>query len=397
MRHRNYRLLWTGTLISHSGDWLDQIALNWLVMEQTGSAFYLGLVNLCRGLPIFVLTLVGGAVADRVERRRLMMVTQGSAMVLATMLAILALAGNPPIWAILLVATARGSVIAFNLPARHALISELVPRADLPNALALNSVTNNLTKVLGPLLAGVIIATWGTATCFVINAASFVAVLWTLALMRFPPRAPAAPAPAGRLSDSILSGIRFVAGHRTILLLVLVSLVPTFVGHPFIQLLAVFAHEVFDSGPVGLGVLTAAASVGSVLGALAMAAFTSALRRGLALLVMLMGFGVALCLFALNPSEVLAPVILAAAGALYISYSAVHQTLLQMTVPDAYRGRVLSTLFLNRGMMSLGTATAATLASLAGARAAYAAMGATILIFAAVLLIAAPRLRALRV
>lgn len=328
-------------------------------MEQTGSAFYLGLVNLCRGLPIFVLTLVGGAVADRMDRRRLMMFTQGSAMALATLLAVLALAGNPPIWAILLVATARGSVIAFNLPARHSLISELVPRSDLPNALALHSVTNNLTKVLGPLLAGVIIATWGTATCFVINAVSFVAVLWTLAIMRFPPRT--APQPqAERLSDSILSGIRFVAGHRTILLLVLVSLVPTFIGHPFIQLLAVYAHEVLDSGPVGLGVLTASASIGSVLGALAMAGTATALRRGVTLLVLLMGFGVALCLFAANPVAVLAPLILAAAGALYISYSAVHQTLLQMSVPDDYRGRVLSTLFLNRGMMSLGTAAAAT-------------------------------------
>jgi len=396
LRHRNYRLLWVGTLISHTGDWLDQIALNWLVLEQTGSVFYLGIVNLCRGLPILLCTLIGGAVADRMERRKLMMITQTTSMVLASVLAAMVLSGHAPLWGILVIATMRGMVISFNLPARHSLISDLVPREDLPNAVALNAMTINLTKVMGPLLSGLIIAFFGTAVCFVINAISFLAVLATLAAMRFPPssRPPTNPESLGA---SIASGLRFVGGNTVILLLVLISVVPTFFGQPYINLLAVFAYEVFQSGPVGLGVLTASAAFGSVLGALLMANFAGLLQRGGIMLSLLVGFGLALGVFALNPYEFAAPVILLFAGALFMSYNATHATLLQLTVPDEYRGRVLSTLFLNRGLVSIGTAASATVASLLGPRVAFLIMAGAIIAFGVALLSFAPSIRRLRV
>ncbi|SDN73051.1 MFS transporter [Ensifer sp. YR511] len=399
LQHRNYRLLWIGTLISHTGDWLDQIALNWLVLEQTGSVFYLGMVNLCRGLPILFCTLIGGAMADRMERRKLMMLTQTANMVLAALLAVMVLSGNAPLVGILLVATMRGVVIAFNLPARHSLISELVPRNDLPNAVALNTMTMNLTKVIGPLLSGAIIALFGTAACFLVNAVSFLAVLWTLAAMQFPQetRVKDGPAKEETLAQSIGSGLKFVVGHRVILLLVLVAMVPTFFGQPYINLLAVFAQQVFHSGPVGLGILTASAAFGSVIGALLMANMPSLLTRGLSMLVFLLGFSLALALFAINPSERLASVLLIAAGAMYMSYNATHATLLQMTVPDNYRGRVLSTLFLNRGLVSLGTAFSATVASLMSPRVAFLIMSAAILAFALGLLLLTPAIRRLRV
>lgn len=396
LRYPNYRLLWTGTLISHSGDWLDQVALNWLVMEQTGSVFYLGLVNLARGVPITICTLLGGAVADRMERRRLMVFTQGTAMVLATILAVLVFMDRAPLWAILLIATGRGLVVAFNLPARQSLISDLVPRSALPNALALNSMTMNLTKVIGPVLAGFTIAMFGTGVCFALNAVSFIAVLGTLLAMRFPD-APLRTAPTETVLQSIVSGLRFVRSDEVILLLVLVAIVPVFFGQPYIQLMAVFAYQVFETGPEGLGLLTGAAALGSTLGALAMAGSGKAVRRGSIMLLLLIAFGVMLAVFAVNPIKWVAPLILVAAGAAHMAHSVSHNALLQMSVPDSLRGRVLSVLFLNRGLVSLGTAAWATVAALATPSLAFLLMAIGLVFFAVALLIFSPRLRALRV
>src|ERR1700730_18755451 len=200
LRHSNYRLLWFGTLISSSGDWMDQIALNWLVYQLSGSAVQLAILNLARLAPIFVFTLVGGVVADRAERRRLLFTTQAVAMLLAFILATLTITGLVQIWMVLVVAVGRGIVLSFNQPARQSLISELVPREDLKNAIALNSATLNLTRVLGPTIGGLLIATVGVAGAFYLNAATFLAVLYALALMRFPDRVPR-KAPTGMLSD----------------------------------------------------------------------------------------------------------------------------------------------------------------------------------------------------
>ena len=172
---------------------MDQIALNWLVYEFSGSAVQLALLNLCRLAPIFVFTLVGGVVADRMERRRLLFVTQFVAMVLAIVLATLTILGIVQIWMVLLIAIGRGIVLSFNQPARQSLISDLVPRDDLKNAIALNSATLNLTRVFGPIIGGALIATVGVAGAFYLNALSFVAVLYALTLMRFPDRESRAP------------------------------------------------------------------------------------------------------------------------------------------------------------------------------------------------------------
>lgn len=397
LRQRNFRLLWTGTLISHTGDWLDQIALSWLVLEQTGSAFYLGLVNLCRGLPLLVLTLVGGAVADRMERRKLLMITQSLSMVLAIGLALITSVGISPLWAIMALATMRGCVLAFNLPARHSLIPELVPREVLPNAIALNSMTLNMTKIIGPVLAGMIIAAWGTTICFAINAISFIAVLWTLAVMRFPPAVvKSRGAEQEGLFRSIGAGMGFVASNKIILLLVLIALLPTFLAQPYIQLLPVFAHQVFEHGALGLGMLTASAAFGSVLGGLLIAGSGSLSRSGLAMILFLGGFGVVMMLFAFNHIFWIACVLLTVMGALFMAYNTTHATLLQLLVPTEFRGRVLSVLFLNRGLVSMGTASAAAIASLWGVQISFIVMAALILLFAAALLSMTDTIRRLK-
>lgn len=385
LSHRNYRLLWGGTLISSSGDWMDQIALNWFVVEMSGSAFELALVNLCRGLPILVFTLIGGAMADRLERRRLMMVTQSSAMLLAFVLAALVLTGTATIASVLMVATARGIVISFNLPARHSLIPELVPATDLANAVALNSLTNNVTKILGPALAGLIIAWLGTGACFLINGLSFLVVLWTLQSMRFP--AAERKQTASTLSQSIGEGIAFVRNDRTVFLLVLIALVPTFFGQPYLTLLALFAYDVFQIGPEGLGLLTSCAALGSVGGALMLAAMPRRAVSGSAMLIFLIAFGVLLCAFALNPLLALAPVLLLGVGAMQIAYNASNNTILQMRVPNAMRGRVMSVLLLNRGLVQLGAAMSAATAGLIGPQLAVAGTGLVIVLFGTMVLL----------
>ena len=382
--HRNYRLMWTGTLVSNTGDWMDQVALNWLVVSTTGSPFHLALVNLCRGLPILLFVLVGGAMADRLPRRRLMMLTQSAAMALAVFLAVMVLWAGAPLWAILLVATGRGIFTAFNMPVRHSLVSELVPRSDLPNAIALHSMTVNLTKILGPALAGVIIGTLGTGVCFALNAASFVVVIRSLQAMRFPPESERPPSLS--IGRSILEGMAYVRAERTVLLLVLIALVPTFFGQPYLSMLTLFAHDVFQTGPEGLGLLTAFAAGGSVAGALTLPSLPKVAASGWWMMAFLLGFGALLIAFAANPFLLAAPVLLVVTGAFHIAYNAANNTILQLRIPNEVRGRVISILMLNRGLVQLGTAATAATAGLIGARWALGINGLIILVLGALVL-----------
>ena len=370
--------------------------MNWLVITTTDSPIYLGLVNLARGLPLMLFALAGGVVADRMDRRRMMMTTQTLAMIIAVLLAIIVYAGHAPIWAILILATGRGVLIAFNTPARHSLISELVPHEDLGSAVALNSVTLNTSKVLGPLLAAAILAAFGTAACFLVNAISFTAVLLTLALIDLPPK-PVREARRQNFFKSLTGGITYLRHHNMLLLLVLVALVPTFFAQPYVQLLALFAHDVFHVGPTGLGIMISTASFGAICGGLFAAWIQRDARKGSVMLLFMAGFGTFLVAFALAPSFYLALPFLFFAGSMHIAYNSSNNTILQMSVDDEFRGRVLSTLFMTRGLVSLGTAAAATLAAATGSRLAMTVMAGTVVAFAAILWVKAPKLKELRV
>ena len=396
LRHRNYRLFWIGNLISFSGDWLDQVALNWLVISTTGSAPMLGLVNLGRGLPIVAFALIGGTVADRVDRRIMMLCTQAAAMAVAIGLALAVALAGAPIWLILILATLRGVIVAFNLPARNSLIYDLVPRGDLASAVALNSITINMAKIIGPLAAGGIIATLGVTACFVANALSFTAVMAMLLLLDLPRRTREARVPE-RFADSLLQGLRYVRRDPVMLLLVAVALVPTFFCQPYLQMLAVFSAQVFHTGPEGLGVMTALAAAGSICGGLLAARLQRDGRRGSVMLGFMAMFGVALVLFALAPTLAAALPVLAVAGAMHIAYNSSNNTILQLVVDDAYRGRVLSTLFMTRGLTPLGTAAMAGLSAVVGPRAAMAGMASVVVLFAGALWLWSPRLWRLKV
>jgi MFS transporter, DHA1 family, staphyloferrin A biosynthesis exporter len=380
LRHRNYRLLWIGTLISNSGDWMDQIALNWLVYQLSGSAVQLAFLNLARLAPIFVFTLVGGVIADRAERRRLLFTTQAVAMVLAFILATLTITGLVQIWMVLVIAVGRGIVLSFNQPARQSLISELVPSAYLKNAIALNSATLNLTRVLGPTLGGLLIATVGVAGAFYLNAFSFLAVLYALALMRFPIRAPR-KSHTSMLAD-LAGGLRYLIQRPTLRTLVLLALLPMVLGMPYMTMLTVFASDVLKVGGGGLGLLTACSGIGAVSGALWVAANAHRLGLGRLMFGGLIGFGAALVIFALSPWFWVSIAALIAVGAGQQVYMASNNALIQTNVEEEYRGRIVSTLFLNRSMVPLGTVLAGLGTQVFGVQATTAAMATGLLVLA---------------
>ncbi|MBI2305646.1 MAG: MFS transporter [Chloroflexi bacterium] len=353
LQHHNYRLLWFGTLVSSSGDWMDQIAFNWLVYSLTGSAIYLGLVNLCRMVPVLALTLFGGVVADRVERRRLMFTTQSAAMLMAFILATLVVTNLVQVWVVFVIAFGRGVMMSFNQPARQSLLSELVPTQDLSNAIALHAATLNLTRIIGPAIGGLLLATVGVAGAFYLNAASFLAVLYSLAMMRLDERL------TKRLPNSVLAdlvdGLRYLYSRPQLRTIVLLALLPLTFATPYQTMLAVFAKDVLKVGGGGLGLLSASSGIGAVLGAMSIASIRSDARLGRLMLIGMASLGLSLVAFSLSPWLWLSLPLLAGVGLSMQVYQTINRTLVQLNVAQEYRGRILSFMYLDRGMVPLGT------------------------------------------
>jgi MFS family permease len=364
LQHRNYRLHWFGTMVSSSGDWMDQIALNWLVYDITGSALALGVMNAVRMIPVLLFTLVGGVVADRWPRRRLLITTQSVAMLLALLLAIVVSTGIVQFWMVLMVAFGRGMMMSFNQPARQSLISDLVPREYLMNAVALHAATNNSTRIVGPAIGGILIAYIGVAGAFYVNALSFVAVLCGLTMMQFPPQ-------KGRKHRGVLEdltgGVHYIWSRPNIRGLVLLALIPMVFGMPYSSMLTIFAKDVLQIGSQGLGFLTACNGLGAVVGALVVASLGIQRGRRRLMLTGLVGFGVTLAIFALSPWVWLSAIAIVLVGTFRQLYNALNNTLIQETVDEEFRGRVLSTLFLDRAAVPLGTMMAGAGTAMIGA------------------------------
>jgi MFS family permease len=366
LRNRNFRVFVMGQLVSLIGTWMQSVAQSWLVYRLTGSAVLLGTVGFASQIPIFLLSPLGGVVADRHERRRVLLLTQSTMMVLAMVLAVLTLLGPIHVWHILILASMLGIANGFDIPTRQAFVVELVPRADLPNAIALNSSMFNGARVVGPAVAGIIVSAVGEGWCFFGNAVSYLAVLTSLLLLRLPKRdfAERRPSPF----EDILEGFRFVAGTRPIRsLLVLLGLV-SMTGMPYATLMPVMAQDVLHSGASGLGLLMGAAGTGALAGALALAWHNS--LRGLGRWVGLgaVSFGTWLILFSLSRSFWLSVALLLPAGFSLLLQMSSTNTLIQSMVPDRLRGRVMSVYAMTfMGMAPLGALLAGTAADVLGA------------------------------
>jgi MFS family permease len=391
LRHRNYRLYWIGTLVSNTGDWMDQIAIGWLIWQLTGSGGYLGLMSFCRAFPILLFTLFGGALADRLDREKLMQVTQAFAMALALLLALLVYTGVVQVWHVLVIAALRGIMLSVNLPTRQALLSDIVDREHLANAIALNSATMNLTRVIGGSLGGLGITLVGTAGVFFLNGASFIILIVALALMTIPAR----PATIGRkdLLGSIGEGLRYLRGHDVLRSLVILALVPMIFGMPYMTLLPIFADNVLGIGNTGYGLLVSCTGVGALCGALTVAALSEYPHRGRLMLAVMVGFGAMLILFSRASTPLLAYGLLFGVGAGQTGYLALNTTLLQTHSSDEMRGRVMSIYFLNRGLVPLGTVAAGFATEVIGAPWTVTIMGSVVVALALLSTIRVPRLR----
>ncbi len=339
LRHRNFRLFFFGQGTSLVGTWMQNIAQGWLVLELTNSAFWVGVVSALTSLPILAGSLPAGVFVDRVNKHRLVILTQTLSALQALALAVLIWTHAIALWQVAVIAVFLGSVNAVDTPARQAFMVELVGKEDLGNAIALNSSAFNAARVVGPSIAGVLISVVGLAWCYLLNAVSYLAVIWGLAEMRLPPFL--RPQRPGSGWAQFREGARFVRRDKRIFALVTMMAVMSVFGYPYLVLMPVFARNVLRVGATGLGFMMAATGVGAVVAALGLAALERRIRKGVVLLWTGPLFGLAVAGFAVLPWFPAVLAILPVTGGAMILNSAVTNTLIQTIVPDALRGRVM--------------------------------------------------------
>ena len=339
-RHRNFRLFYAGQSLSVVGLWMHGIAQGWLVLELTDSAFYVGLVNALTRVPIMLLSLYAGVVVDRMEKRKLIMVCQLVAMGLTFLLSWLAYSGAVQLWHVIVVNVLVGVSFAFEIPARQAFIIDLVGKEDLTNAVALNSSSFNASRIVGPAIAGILIASFGVAICFFINAVSFGFSLVALAMLTLSPKE---KRPVGGSAwFEMKEGLNFVRKEPTILPLIGMIATLAMFAFPYEVLLPVFARDVMEYGAREYGWMVSASGVGALVGALGLATVASRVSRGRLVVNSAMVFGASIIALSFTRSVFVAIAVLVGAGFSMILTTSTTNILLQMLSPDNYRGRVMS-------------------------------------------------------
>jgi MFS family permease len=367
LKYRNYRLFFGGQLISLIGTWMQQVALIWLVYRMTNSPFLLGVVGFSGQMPSFVLSPVAGVLADRLNRHRILVLTQTLSLVQASILAALTLSGSLAVWHVIVLSLFLGIINAFDIPTRQAFLLEMIEkREDLSNAIALNSSMFNAARLLGPSIAGIVIAALGEGLCFLLNAVSYLAVIGALLAMKLTPRQPE------KNPESVLSAVadgfryvfRFAPIRSILLLLALVSIM----GMPFTVLMPIFARDILHGGPHTLGFLMGSIGVGALTGALILASRKNAvgLTRWIPAASGL--FGAGLVAFSLSSTAWLSIGLLFFVGLGMMVQMASSNTILQTIADDDKRGRVMSFYTVSfMGMAPFGSLLAGSLAGTIGA------------------------------
>ncbi len=382
LRLRDYRLLWLGQLGTTMGLWMDQTTRTWLIYLLTGSALDLGLVNATRAIPTLLLGVVAGVIADRYNRKAQLVAAQMINCVLNVVLAVLVTTGLVEPWHVYLTTLLVGTAQAFQQPARQSLISDLVSKDYLLNAVALNSAVFNLSRTLGPAVAGFLIAWVGVDGAYYVQAVMYVwATSCTLQMV--------VPSLARRIGEStglaafradLVEGVRYIAGDPVIRSMMLFGLVPTLIAMPYVGLMPIFARDILEIGAQGQGMLLASSGVGALVGAVGLTMAGGLNQRGRAVLVSAGLFGLWLMLFALSRSVPISLALLFLAGMANTTYGSQDQTIIQILAPSNMRGRVLSLYLMNRGLSPLGGLLAGALAAWLGGPVAVFIMGAVTLL-----------------
>jgi MFS family permease len=381
LRHRNFRLFLTGQFISLCGTWMQTIAQGWLVLHLTDSAFAVGLVTALGSLPILLFTLYGGVVADRVNKRRFILVLQSLMLLEALTLGVLTALDLITVEWVMGLAVFFGFLTAFEVPARQAFVAEIVDREDLMNAIALGSSAFNLARVIGPALAGVLIATLGLPACFFANAASYLAVIASLVRMQVPDvRAPTATP----LWTALGEGFGYVFGKRWPRALVIIVTTFSIFGFSFMPLMPVFARDALRLDATGYGVMVASIGIGALAAAFFMAAFGSRVRQSRFVLGSFILFGVVLIAASLAPNFWAAVILFTVCGGVMALNGIAANTMLQTEAPDELRGRVMGFYsFMVLGLAPFGSLQAGWVAEHFGVRLAFSAGGLVCLAVAA--------------
>ena len=340
LAHRNFRLFFIGQGISLVGTWMQNVGEGWLILTLTNSPFYVGLTAALSSLGVLLFSLYAGVIADRADKRRIIIFMQLAFMLEAFTVAILVRTHVVAVWQVLLLATILGIASAFDIPMRQSFIVEMVGKEDLMNAIALNSSLFNGARVIGPAIAGFLIGAVGIAWCYFLNGVSYIAVIAGLLLMRLPPRRPPPQTASAWMGfREVLTYLRSDRRVRT--LMVLTAILSVF-GFPYIAMMPVFARDVLHRGAAGYGALTSSIGIGAVIGALGVALTSGRIRRrGRLMLVGGTAFGLLLILFAASRTLALSMVLLALAGCAMIVNNSITNTLLQTTAPDHLRGRIM--------------------------------------------------------
>ncbi len=392
LRHRDYRLFWFGLLAFYSAMQMQQVAQGWLVYDMTGSAESLGLVVFSIGLPLLLLSPIGGVAADRVDKRYLLMASQVVLGIISASVAILVAARLIEVWHLMAVSAVKGIIFAFNMPARQAFIAELAPENDLMNAVALNSSGMNLTRVVAPAAAGILIGFIGVAGVYWLMVGLYAIAMVTL--MAVPPHPPRARATKPVFSQEITAGVSYIARHPLIPTLILLELITVLFAMQYQPLMPVFAVRVLDAGPDGLGYLLSAVGIGGLFGSLLIASLGTFQFKGRILLAAGFLFGVGLFLFAQAPSFPIALAFLSLTGIANIAFTATNNTLIMSNADTQVRGRVMSVYLMCWGAQPLATYPVGALVDTFGPQAIIAAGGLILTVATVSLAIFRPCIRA---
>lgn len=368
-RNRNFRLFWSGQAISLIGTQMQMAALSWLVLRITNSSFYLGLINAITTLPVLVFSMFAGAIADRVSKRRLLLMTQGGLLVQAFILALVVTYNKAAVWNLLLLGAMMGVFFSFDAPVRQSFVSEMVPREDVLSAVALNSSNFNAARIMGPAIAGLLLVVKrGEEICFYLNAISFVAVIIGILMMRDRELFTAEKSERSAMSQEMKEGFRYIWNERRVMGLLVMLAVTSIFGMPSFVLLPIFARDILHTGPKGLGFLFAAAGVGAFIASLSLAFVKRARRQGLLIMSCGILFGIAIFLFSFSRNHYLSMGLVALAALGLTASMAMTNSTLQILSPANMRGRVVGVyVMVFMGMMPFGSFWAGTVSHFIGA------------------------------